>query len=595
MLLLETVSKKRTKKYSIMERDYRAVAQSWLDGSYDEATKQEVRALMSGDPAALEDAFYRNLEFGTGGLRGIMGAGTNRMNRYTVGMATQGLANYIRKHHPVAGTCLCISHDNRNHSREFALITADVLSANGFDVYIFDSLRPTPELSYAVRLKKAVAGVMITASHNPKEYNGYKVFWSDGGQVTSPVDKEIVAEVNRIGSPAEVRFVPGEDAGIIRTMGEDVDSAYLKDILSLTLSPESVARHNDIRIVYTPLHGTGVRLVPRALDMLGFKNVFHVPEQDVNDGDFPTVKSPNPEEPSALKMALETAERNSADIVLATDPDADRVGVAVRDGNGKMILLNGNQTASILTYYILTRWKELGKLSCRNEPGMLSSWNPYIVKTIVTTGLLKAIASDFGVRTYDVLTGFKYIAEVVKENEGRAVFVCGGEESYGFNVGEFVRDKDAVISCSMVAEAAAWAADRGKTLYGLLEEIYSKYGYYREKLLSYTMKGKSGLEKIASLMAKFRAVPLKSVGGAPVARVIDYSEPEKTGLPSSNVLQYVAEDGTVLTVRPSGTEPKIKFYIGLSEKADGCSLTDAAVRADERIAAIENEVNAMVS
>lgn len=586
MLLLETVSKKRTKKYSIMERDYRAVAQSWLDGSYDEATKQQVRALMSGDPAALEDAFYRNLEFGTGGLRGIMGAGTNRMNRYTVGMATQGLANYIRKHHPVAGTCLCISHDNRNHSREFALITADVLSANGFDVYIFDSLRPTPELSYAVRLKKAVAGVMITASHNPKEYNGYKVFWSDGGQVTSPVDKEIVAEVNRIGSPAEVRFVPGEDAGIIRTMGEDVDSAYLKDILSLTLSPESVARHNDIRIVYTPLHGTGVRLVPRALGMLGFKNVFHVPEQDVNDGDFPTVKSPNPEEPTALKMALETAERNSADIVLATDPDADRVGVAVRDGNGKMILLNGNQTASILTYYILTRWKELGKLSCRN---------PYIVKTIVTTGLLKAIASDFGVRTYDVLTGFKYIAELVKENEGHAVFVCGGEESYGFNVGEFVRDKDAVISCSMVAEAAAWAADRGKTLYGLLEEIYSKYGYYREKLLSYTMKGKSGLEKIASLMAKFRAVPLKSVGGAPVARVIDYAEPEKTGLPSSNVLQYVAEDGTVLTVRPSGTEPKIKFYIGLSEKADGCSLTDAAVRADERIAAIENEVNAMVS
>ena len=587
-----------------MERDYRAVAQSWLDGSYDEATKQEVRALMAGDPAALEDAFYRNLEFGTGGLRGIMGAGTNRMNRYTVGMATQGLANYIRKHHPVAGTCLCISHDNRNHSREFALITADVLSANGFDVYIFDSLRPTPELSYAVRLKKAVAGVMITASHNPKEYNGYKVFWSDGGQVTSPVDKEIVAEVNRIGSPAEVRFVPGEGAGIIRTMGEDVDSAYLKDILSLTLSPESVARHNDIRIVYTPLHGTGVRLVPRALDMLGFKNVFHVPEQDVNDGDFPTVKSPNPEEPSALKMALETAERNSADIVLATDPDADRVGVAVRDGNGKMILLNGNQTASILTYYILTRWKELGKLSCRKEPGklscqnepvMLSCRNPYIVKTIVTTGLLKAIASDFGVRTYDVLTGFKYIAEVVKENEGRAVFVCGGEESYGFNVGEFVRDKDAVISCSMVAEAAAWAADRGKTLYGLLEEIYSKYGYYREKLLSYTMKGKSGLEKIASLMAKFRAVPLKSVGGAPVARVIDYSEPEKTGLPSSNVLQYVAEDGTVLTVRPSGTEPKIKFYIGLSEKADGCSLADAAVRADERIAAIENEVNAMVS
>ena len=572
------------KKYLIMKKNFMDVAKSWLEGDFDEATKQEVKAMMNGDPAVLEDAFYRNLEFGTGGLRGIMGAGTNRMNRYTVGMATQGLANYIKKNRQAHGTCICISHDNRNHSREFACITADVLSANGFDVYIFESLRPTPELSYAVRLKKAIAGVMVTASHNPKEYNGYKVFWSDGGQVTSPVDKEIVAEVNAIGSPSEVMFVPGEGAGRIREMGEDVDSLYLKDILSLTLSPDSVARHNDIKLVYTPLHGTGVKLVPRALAALGFKNVYHVPEQDVNDGDFPTVKSPNPEEPSALKMAIAVAERNGADIVLATDPDADRVGIAVRDGNGEMVLLNGNQTASILTYYILTRWKELGKLDGRQ----------YVVKTIVTTELLKAIASDFGVKTYDVLTGFKYIAEVVKKNEGHATFVCGGEESYGFNVGEFVRDKDAVISCSMIAEAAAWAADSGKTLYGLLMDIYAKYGYYREKMLSFTMKGKTGLERIASLMAGFRAEPLKSLGGVPVARVIDYTEPEKTGLPSSNVLQYVAEDGTVLTARPSGTEPKIKFYIGLAEKTEGLSMDEAVMRADKRVAAMEKEIGDMV-
>lgn len=567
-----------------MKKNFMDVAKSWLEGDFDEATKQEVKAMMNGDPAVLEDAFYRNLEFGTGGLRGIMGAGTNRMNRYTVGMATQGLANYIKKNRQAHGTCICISHDNRNHSREFACITADVLSANGFDVYIFESLRPTPELSYAVRLKKAIAGVMVTASHNPKEYNGYKVFWSDGGQVTSPVDKEIVAEVNAIGSPSEVMFVPGEGAGRIHEMGEDVDSLYLKDILSLTLSPDSVARHNDIKLVYTPLHGTGVKLVPRALAALGFKNVYHVPEQDVNDGDFPTVKSPNPEEPSALKMAIAVAERNGADIVLATDPDADRVGIAVRDGNGEMVLLNGNQTASILTYYILTRWKELGKLDGRQ----------YVVKTIVTTELLKAIASDFGVKTYDVLTGFKYIAEVVKKNEGHATFVCGGEESYGFNVGEFVRDKDAVISCSMIAEAAAWAADSGKTLYGLLMDIYAKYGYYREKMLSFTMKGKTGLERIASLMAGFRAEPLKSLGGVPVARVIDYTEPEKTGLPSSNVLQYVAEDGTVLTARPSGTEPKIKFYIGLAEKTEGLSMDEAVMRADKRVAAMEKEIGDMI-
>lgn len=537
---------------------------------------------MAGSPAELEDAFYRNLEFGTGGLRGIMGVGTNRMNKYTVGMATQGLANYIIKHCGREGIRVCISYDSRNNSKEFAKITADVLCANGFDVFIFENLRPTPELSYAIRLKKAQAGVMVTASHNPKEYNGYKVFWSDGGQITSPVDKEIVAEVNAITDPSQVRFEPGENAGSISLMGEDVDRQYLKDILSLTLSPESVARHNDLKIVYTPLHGTGVRLVPRALDTLGFKNVYHVPEQDVSDGNFPTLQSPNPEEPSALKMAIEVADAKGADLVMATDPDADRVGIAVRDNQGRMVLLNGNQTASILTHYILTRWKELGRLD----------GHQYIVKTIVTSELLRAIASKFGVEVFNVLTGFKYIAEVVKANEGHKTFVCGGEESYGFNVGEFVRDKDAVIACSMIAEAAAWAADSGRTLYQLLMDIYKEYGFYRESLLSVTKKGKSGLEEIAAMMVALRSNPPASIGGSPVVRVIDYNEPQKTGLPKSNVLQFITEDRTIVSVRPSGTEPKIKFYAGVVE--GGVDDPEKAMEsASRKVKAILDEVSGL--
>lgn len=537
---------------------------------------------MAGSPAELEDAFYRNLEFGTGGLRGIMGVGTNRMNKYTVGMATQGLANYIIKHCGREGIRVCISYDSRNNSKEFAKITADVLCANGFDVFIFENLRPTPELSYAIRLKKAQAGVMVTASHNPKEYNGYKVFWSDGGQITSPVDKEIVAEVNAITDPSQVRFEPGENAGSISLMGEDVDRQYLKDILSLTLSPESVARHNDLKIVYTPLHGTGVRLVPRALDTLGFKNVYHVPEQDVSDGNFPTLQSPNPEEPSALKMAIEVADAKGADLVMATDPDADRVGIAVRDNQGRMVLLNGNQTASILTHYILTRWKELGRLDGRQ----------YIVKTIVTSELLRSIASKFGVEVFNVLTGFKYIAEVVKANEGHKTFVCGGEESYGFNVGEFVRDKDAVIACSMIAEAAAWAADSGRTLYQLLMDIYKEYGFYRESLLSVTKKGKSGLEEIAAMMVALRSNPPASIGGSPVVRVIDYNEPQKTGLPKSNVLQFITEDRTIVSVRPSGTEPKIKFYAGVVE--GGVDDPEKAMEsASRKVKAILDEVSGL--
>ncbi len=534
--------------------DYMETVQSWLDGNYDQQTKDEVMRLRDTDPKGLEDAFYRRLEFGTGGLRGKMGVGTNRMNKYTVGMATQGLANYIRKHCAGDDVKVCISYDSRNNSRLFAGITADVLAANGIHVYIFDDIRPTPELSYSIRRQGATAGVMVTASHNPKEYNGYKVFWSDGGQITAPVDKDIVAEVNAIGDPSEVRFDPAasEAPGSVEYMGREMDEAYLKDILSLTLSPESVARHTDIKMVYTPLHGTGVRIAREAVERLGFRNVYHVPQQDVIDGDFPTVKSPNPEETAAMKMALEVAEEKGAEIVLATDPDADRMGMAIRDDKGSLVLMNGNQTASILTYYILTRWKELGRLD----------GNQYIVKTIVTTELLPAIAERFGVKTYDVLTGFKYIAEVVKRNEGKATFVCGGEESYGFNVGEFVRDKDAPVACAMVAECAAWCADQGMTLYGLLQKIYAECGYFKEQMKYIVREGKEGAEEIAEMMNSFRTNPPASIGGSPLACVKDYNEPEKTGLPKSNVLQFFSKDGDVVTVRPSGTEPKIKFYFG---------------------------------
>ncbi|MCQ2156016.1 MAG: phospho-sugar mutase [Bacteroidales bacterium] len=536
--------------------NYLDAVHSWLDGDYDQQTKMRILELRNNDPSGLEDAFYKNLEFGTGGLRGIMGVGTNRMNKYTVGMATQGLANYILSHTDSDDPKVVISYDSRNNSKEFAKIAAEVFSANGIHVYIFDNIRPTPEMSYAVRLKGAVAGVMITASHNPKEYNGYKVSWSDGGQVTSPVDKEIVAEVAKITDPSQVKFTSGLRCGEIEMMGREVDEQYLRDLLSLSLSPEVCRKHGDIKIVYTPLHGCGVRLVPEILSRLGFtnikSNIIHVPDQDISDGDFPTVVSPNPEEPAALDMALRKADETGADIVIGTDPDADRMGIAVRDNEGKMVLFNGNQTASLLTYYILTRWKELGKLG----------EGKYVVKTIVTTELITDICKTFGVPVYNVLTGFKYIAEVVKRHEADGEFICGGEESYGFNVGQFVRDKDAQVSCMMIAECAAWAAERGLTLYHLMQEVYGKFGYRKEGLVSVVRKGISGAEEIRSMMDKLRSCPPAEMCGSPVVRVIDYLEPEKTGQPSSNVLQFFDEAGDVVSVRPSGTEPKIKFYFG---------------------------------
>ena len=549
-------------------KDFELKAQSWLEGDFDQETKMKVLQLRASDPAGFEDAFYKDLEFGTGGLRGIMGVGTNRMNKYTVGMATQGLANYILSHCNDDDPKVVISYDSRNNSKEFAKITADVLSANGIHVYIFDNIRPTPEMSYAVRLKGAVAGVMITASHNPKEYNGYKVSWSDGGQVTSPVDKEIVAEVAKVSDPGMVKFKASARCGSIEALGADVDACYLRDLLSLSLSPEACEKHSDLKIVYTPLHGCGVRLVPEILSRKGFKNIIHVPEQDISDGNFPTVFSPNPEEHSALEMALAKADATGADLVLATDPDADRMGIAVRDNDGRMVLFNGNQTASLLTYYILTRWKELGKLT----------EGKYVVKTIVTTELITDICKKFDVPVYNVLTGFKYIAEVVKRHEADGEFICGGEESYGFNVGQFVRDKDAQVSCMMIAECAAWAAEQGLTLYQLMDKVYAEFGYRKEGLVSVVRKGISGAQEIQQMMVDLRNDPPKEMCGSPVCRVVDYLEPEKTGQPSSNVLQFFDEAGDVVSVRPSGTEPKIKFYFG----AKGSD-------ADDKIEALKNQ------
>ena len=496
-----------------------------------------------------------NLEFGTGGLRAVMGPGSERMNDGTVGMATQGLANYILRHCGDAPASVVISYDCRNHSAEFARIAARVLSANGIDVYLFDDLRPTPEMSYAIRLKKAVAGIMITASHNPPEYNGYKVSWKDGGQITAPVDKDIVAEVNRMSDASEVRYtpLPGHKAGEIEMMGDAEDECYLRDILSLTLSPESVRRHADLKIVYTPLHGCGVRLVPECLKRLGFKNVYHVPEQDVNDGNFPTVSSPNPEEDPAWEMALAVAEREKADLVLATDPDADRMGAAVRDRNGRIVRLTGNQTAAILTWYILTRRKQLRTL----HKGC------YVVKTIVTTELIADIARDFGIPCHNVLTGWKYIAEQVKLHEGDGEFVCGGEESCGFNAGQFVRDKDAQLASSLLAECAAWAADSGKTLCDVLQDLYDQYGYWEETRFSLVRKGREGAEEIKQILCGLRSEPPKTLAGLPVVEVIDYLDSSKTGLPASNVIQFITSEGNIISVRPSGTEPKIRFYFSV--------------------------------
>lgn len=544
--------------------------ETWLNGAYDEPTKQAIRDMMS-NPVELNESFYRNLEFGTGGLRGIMGVGTNRMNKYTVSMATQGLANYVKNCFPNANPIkAAISHDSRNHSREFAEITARVLAANGFYVYLFENLRPTPELSFAVRHLGCQTGVMLTASHNPKEYNGYKAYWEDGCQLVAPHDTNVIDEVLKIKTLDDVKMIEGDlkDIKNIEIIGENVDSVYLNRVEKNSLHPELIKKHHNLKIVYTPLHGTGITMIPRMLEKLGFTNVNVVKEQATPDGNFPTTPSPNPEEHAAMKMAVELAQQIDADIVFASDPDADRVGVAVKRPDGEWMLLNGNQTFSVLTYYLMKEWKETGRLTGKE----------FIVKTVVTSELPADIAKKVGVKVYDVLTGFKFIGDKIREREHEETFIMGGEESYGYMIGDFVRDKDAVAACSMIAEIAAWAAEQGKTFFDVLVDIYKEYGFYKEGLVSVVRKGKSGAEEIQQMMKDYRENPPKEIDGEKVVCIKDYKlrvstdllsgKKEDILLPVSNVLQFFTEKGNKITVRPSGTEPKIKFYFGV--KGDLC-------------------------
>ena len=559
-----------------------AKAKSWLSDQYDEETRKQVQNLIDNDPNELTESFYRILEFGTGGLRGIMGVGTNRMNIYTVAMATQGLANYIKmKFADMKQPQIAIAYDCRNNSKEFAQITADVMTANGIKVFLFSALRPTPELSFAIRELKCQSGIVVTASHNPKEYNGYKVYWEDGGQIVAPHDKNIIAEVQKITDISMVKRK--RNAKLIEMLDDSFDEIYLNKVMSLSLSPKLIKKHKNLSFVYTPIHGTGGQVMPKLFAKAGFKNFYPVEEQMVTDGNFPTVVSPNPEEKAAMNMAIEKAKAMKADVVLATDPDADRVGLAVKDDNGDFILLNGNQTASILTYYILTRWEELGKLT----------GNEFIVKTIVTSDLLLNIANKFNVKTYDVLTGFKYIADKIL-NKPDEKFICGGEESYGFLVGDFVRDKDAIITCFMLAEATSWAAEQGKTLYQILKDIYKEFGVYREKLVSLTKKGISGNEEIKQMMLNFRQNPPKNLLGSRVTEIRDYklgvSKDIVFGvdtiinLPKSDVLQFFTEDGIKVSVRPSGTEPKIKFYFSMNEELENINeLSGVEQELDENL------------
>jgi phosphoglucomutase len=552
----------------------REKARQWLDGPIDETSREAILHMMDQDERELIESFYKDLEFGTGGLRGIMGVGTNRMNMYTVGMATQGLCNYLLKQFSLSdGIRVAVAHDCRNNSPLFAKITAEICVANGIKAYLFESLRPTPELSFAIRRLGCQSGVVVTASHNPKEYNGYKVYWEDGGQIIHPHDENIIREVQQIKSIGEVKF-DGDSSSIVK-LGEEMDALYIEEVAKQSLNPEIIQAHPEVKIVYTPIHGTGVVMVPRALKRMGFKNIYNVPEQDVVDGNFPTVVSPNPEESAALDLALKKADEVGADLVMATDPDADRVGIAVRNRQGALVLLNGNQTAALLTYYLLSQWSARGKLSGKE----------YIVKTIVTSELLAEMAAHYGVPCYDVLTGFKFIADIIRKNEDKMTFIGGGEESYGFMIGDFVRDKDAVSSCAIIAELAAWAASQDKSVYDVLTDIYLKFSFYQESLINVVRKGKSGAEEIQQMMAGFRKQPPASIHDARVVKIHDYLEQvttnqttgEKTpiSLPVSNVLQFILEDGSKISVRPSGTEPKIKFYFSVSEKLESLEEFDS--------------------
>ena len=568
-------------------KEVTAKAQVWLGEGYDEETRAAVKAMLDNpDHTELIESFYRDLEFGTGGLRGIMGAGTNRMNIYTVGAATQGLANYLKKNFAsLPLISVAIGHDCRNNSRRFAEISADIFSANGIKVYLFDALRPTPEVSFAIRELGCQAGINLTASHNPKEYNGYKAYWSDGAQVIAPHDTGIIEEVNKITNIADIKFKGNSE--LIQIIGEEIDKIFLDRIKTLSLSPDVIAKHHDIPIVYTPIHGTGVRLIPASLKNFGFTNIIHVPEQDVVSGDFPTVVSPNPEEPAALDLAVKRAKETNAELVMASDPDADRIGIAVKNDKGEWILANGNQIVMLMLNYIMTTYQERGLLQ----------GNEFIVKTIVTTETIKTIAERNNIKMYDCYTGFKWIAAVIRELEGKERYIGGGEESYGFLAEDFVRDKDAVSAMSLMAEIAAWAKDRGMTMYQMIQDIYIKYGFSKEKGVSVVRKGKQGAEEIVAMMKSFSENPIKTLGGSPVVLVKDYQSltatddkgnVTKLDMPcTSNVLQYFTAEGDKVSVRPSGTEPKIKFYmevrgIPMSSYADydkANELADAKIEA----------------
>lgn len=554
-----------------MEDFVKAKAEAWLNGNYDEQTKSEVRRMLNAeDKTELVESFYKDLEFGTGGLRGIMGVGSNRMNIYTVGAATQGLSNYLNREFKGRQISVVVGHDCRNNSRLFAETVANIFSANGIKVYLFEDLRPTPEISFAIRHLKCQSGVIITASHNPKIYNGYKAYWEDGAQIIAPHDVNIISEVGRIKSPDEIKFQPNKE--LIEIIGENVDAEYLAQVKTVLLSPESIKRHHDIKIVYTPIHGTGITLVPRCLREIGFTNVHVVEEQAVVSGDFPTVVSPNPEEPAALDLAIKKAKDIDADIVLASDPDADRMGMAVKDDKGEWTLVTGNQTAMMFTYYILKRRRELGLLSSKD----------FMVKTIVTTEMIKKICDDFKTELVDCYTGFKWIAGEVREREGKQHYIGGGEESYGYMPADFVRDKDSVSCCSLMSELAAWALDNGMSVYQFLLSLYQKYGFSLEKGISIVREGKSGAEQIVNMMKNYRSNPPMSLAGSKVMYIRDFQLLQELNVltgakfpipfsTTSNVLQYITENGTKVSVRPSGTEPKIKFYVEVQSQMKDAS------------------------
>lgn len=560
-------------------------AQEWLGPAFDAETQAEVKKMLENDDKTeLIESFYKDLEFGTGGLRGIMGAGSNRMNIYTVGAATQGLANYLNKCFAGQPISVVVGHDCRNNSRKFAEISADIFSANGIKVYLFDDLRPTPEVSFAIRHLGCQSGINITASHNPREYNGYKAYWDDGAQVLAPHDTAIIDEVNKV-KVADIKFNGNKE--LIQIIGEDVDKAYLEKVHSISIDPEVIKRQKDLSIVYTPLHGAGRALIPASLKLWGFENVHCVESQMVKDGNFPTVVSPNPENAEALTLAIKLAKEIDADIVMASDPDADRVGMACKDDKGEWVLINGNQTCLLFLYYIIKNRLATGKM----QPG------DFIVKTIVTTELIKAVADKNKVEMLDCYTGFKWIAREIRLREGKQQYIGGGEESYGFLAEDFVRDKDAVSACSLLAEICAWAKDQGKTLYDVLMGIYVEYGFSKETTVNVVKPGKSGAEEIKAMMDNFRANPPKEIGGSKVCVVKDYKTLEMTDaagkiskldMPeSSNVLQYFTEDGTKISVRPSGTEPKIKFYIEVKGEM-GCPKCYAGANADaeEKVKAV---------